>query len=307
MKRGNGQAVMKWHLKRIPRVAHFYWGNDTISFLRYLSVYSFKQCNLDWTVKLYYPKTKYRGEKTWATRERYGKFKGKNYSDKLFGLDVKKVAVDFREVGFDDNIPENYKADFMRWKILSGEGGLWSDIDILYFKPAAQLYFNHAANKDTDLCVCVNEYKQNSVGFLLAAPGNEFYKFVHAQSYVSLNPKEYQSMGPLILNAYFPTVASIVEKFPALNVFNFKMEVVYPIRDDSPRGYRAASIFQDCDLSRLTEDTIGLHWYAGHPDAGEWEDQLTESNFQQFDNTLAKVVGKVMRGEKAMPGDAVKK
>ncbi|MEW5784276.1 MAG: glycosyltransferase family 2 protein [Bacillota bacterium] len=288
---------MKWHLRRIPRVVHFYWGNDTISFLRYLSVFSFRLYNPDWIIKLYYPKTKFRGAKTWATRERYGKFKGKNYIDKLFGLDVEKIEVDFGEIGFASDVPENYKADFLRWRILSFEGGLWSDIDIIYFKPVADLYFNQEVNKDTELCVCINEYQNNSVGFLLAAPGNGLCKFVHAQSFTRLNLQDYQSMGPLILDAYFPTVASIKEKFPALNVFNFKMAVVYPVHDDPPRNWWASSIFQGSDLSRITDDTIGLHWYAGHPDADEWEDKLTENNFHKFDNVLVKVIGEVMREE----------
>lgn len=286
-----------WRLRKIPKTAHFYWGNDTLSFLRYIAVYSFRKLNPDWKIKLHYPRVKYLGDKTWATRERYGRFRGKNYLEELLALDIEKAEVDFGELGFNTQVPENYKADFLRWHILSTEGGLWSDIDIIYFKPMVKLYFNTEAHKDTDTVVCINEHRNNSVGFMLTAPGNELCGYVHRQSFANLNLKDYQSMGPIILDNSFPSVDSIEEAFPSLNVHNIKMEVVYPVHDNPPRDRWAASMYHSDDMSAIAGDTIGLHWYAGHPDAGEWENKLTESNFHKFNNTLTRVIGKVFGKE----------
>jgi len=282
-----------WHLGKIPRTAHFYWGNDTISFLRYLAVYSFKKFNPDWLVKIYYPQMRYRGQKTWHTLERYNEFSGENYRDRLLALDTEKVEVDFTRLNFGHNVPENYKGDFLRWKILSTEGGLFSDIDILYFRPMDSLYFNHKSNRNVDTVVCLNEKEgpYHSVGFLLSSQENEYYKFIHNASYSVLNFHNYQCMGPMIPNSCFPTLSSIQNKFEDINVFNMKMEVVYPLYD-----FRMTFIYHGKDLSCISEDTVGLHWYAGHPEAGRLENEITENNYKNYDNVLGQIISKVLGG-----------
>ena len=39
----------------IPKIAHFYWGNEILPFLRYITIYSFSILNPDWEIKLYLP------------------------------------------------------------------------------------------------------------------------------------------------------------------------------------------------------------------------------------------------------------
>ena len=65
-----------WQLQKIPKLAHFYWGNDTLSFLRYLSIYTFSKFNPDWRIQFYYPAQKYHGARTWGTPEHTGRFHG---------------------------------------------------------------------------------------------------------------------------------------------------------------------------------------------------------------------------------------
>lgn len=286
-----------WHLKKIPNTAHFYWGNDTISFLRYLTVASFTKFNPGWKIKLYYPKAKYQGEKTWYADVRYCNFRGNNYRDKLFGMkNIEKKEVDFGQLGFNHDIPENYKADFLRWKVLSIEGGLFSDMDIIYFRPIESLYFNKKINENINTVVCINEDNDppfHSVGFLMSSPNNNFYKFLHQKSYAEPNLLEYQSMGPDLPNTFFRTPISIKNQFPDINLHNIKMEAVYPLRDG-----QLASIYQSNDLSRITYETIGLHWYAGHPNSTRWENIITENNYKKIDNVLCKTIGRVIRSQR---------
>lgn len=281
-----------WYLEKIPKTAHFYWGNNTISFLRYLTVISFRKFNPDWQIKLYYPQVRYQGENTWNTPEHINKFTGENYFDKLFALDIEKIEIDFSQFGIDINIPESFKADFLRWQLLAAEGGLWSDFDIIYFKSMDNLYFNNEANKEIDTFVCINPYRvyyRHLIGFLLSSPNNDFYKYIYNQSYLRLNLKSYQSIGSLILNDRFQTIQSIKNMFSHMNIANINTDAVYPLNE-----LNITSIYNSNDLSCLTDYTTGIHWYAGHPDAGQWENSITENNFKSFDTGLSKIIGKVI-------------
>jgi hypothetical protein len=283
-----------WSLKKIPQTAHFYWGNDSISFLRYLTVLSFKKLNPDWQIKLYYPKIKYEGENTWETMEHCRKFIGQNYMDKLFELNIDRIEVDFSELGLDSHIPEALKSDLWRWKILSEEGGLWSDFDIIYFKTMESLYFNNVSNNEMNTGVCIEENKEgpnHSIGFLLSSSGNDFYKFIRDESESHLDLKDYQSIGAIMFNKYFPTIMSIEQKFPHLNPINIKMDVVYPVHRHC---IYIPSLCPDIDLSGFAESTIGLHWYAGYPYGVEWENLITESNYRDYEHILCKIIGKVL-------------
>jgi hypothetical protein len=42
-----------WHLKEIEKTLHTYWGGDSMSYLRYLTLASFRKLNPDWKIFLY--------------------------------------------------------------------------------------------------------------------------------------------------------------------------------------------------------------------------------------------------------------
>ena len=287
------KGVRTWYLGKIPKVAHFYWGNETISFLRYLTIYSFKKLNPDWKVKLYYPKVRYKGIRTWKTPEHAITFSGKNYFDKLSDIDIEPVKIDFSALGFNHNVPEPFKADFLRWQLLSSAGGLWSDFDIIYFRPMEYLYFNNGENSNVDTLLCIDEKRcdsyKHSIGFLMSSPGNELFKFIRQKSYSNLDLEKYQSIGSIILNTHFPALSAITKEFKTLKVHNLRSHTVYPMRDGD-----IEAIYNSSDMSLLRPDTIGLHWYGGYSLAGYWENVITERNFRLFDTVITKIIGEVI-------------
>jgi hypothetical protein len=281
-----------WDLGKIPKTAHFYWGNDTMSFLRYLTIASFRKFNPDWRVIFYYPKIKFSGAKTWGTPEQSNRFTGIDYMGRLMSLNIEKVEVDFVNYGLNNEIPETFKADFLRWYLLSNTGGFWSDLDIIYFRPMAGLYFNNCMHRNTDAVICLNEAGPesfHSIGFLMASARNEFFKFINSESYRCLDLTRYQSIGSNILNLHFPTLSQIKNQFRTLNVVNIPMDVVYPLNGDY-----VPYIFHTGYLHYLTERTIGLHWYAGHSAAGEFENAINEHNFFHYSSILSNVIGRAI-------------
>lgn len=284
---------MNWYLEKIPKILHLYWGNDSLSFLRYLTVYSFRKFNPGWQIRYYYPKIKYRGEKTWHTPEHSTGFKGDSYLERLLAMEIEKIEVDLNELGVENRMPESFKADFLRWHLLATAGGLWSDFDIIYFKPMESLYLNSEANKQIDTLVCLDDnrldYYKHSIGFLMASADNNFYQFISNQAKQNLDLKNYQSSGSNVLNTYFPNMLTLKNSFPKLKIANLKMETVYPINDRLiPRLYRTE------DLTSITGDTIGIHWYAGHPEAGHCENLMTENNYQDHPNVISGIINMII-------------
>jgi hypothetical protein len=281
-----------WHLRKIPKLVHFYWGNDTLSFLRYLSIYSFQKFNPDWRIQFYYPAERYQGERTWNSPEHTGKFHGQNYLDRLENLNIEKIKLNFADLGIDNQIPETFKSDMLRWYLLTHVGGIWSDMDILYFRPVNCLYFNLPVYQETDtvICLCENDwYNYHPIGFLMSAPGSQYYQFVLKQSYACMDLTKYQSIGNNMLRQTFPTLAAFKSKFPALRVENLSLDVVYPLNDT-----QVPLIFHTEYMHYLTPRTIGLHWYAGHAATHEFENILTEQTYPNYQNIISNLIREVL-------------
>jgi len=284
-----------WELNKIPKTAHFYWGNDTTSFLRYLSVYSFQKLNPDWEINIYIPSVHFKGDVPWISGEKYDgtEFMGRDYSHELFslpGITIKEV--DFSAFPQISAAPENYKSDFFRWYILSTEGGLYSDIDLLYFRPMNDLYFNCHDNRDIDCAVCL-QYAGNIIGFLLSAPDNKFFSKIFDASITAFNTTSYQAISAPLVNQVFPSEESIREQLPDMKFINMPMDVVYALDHLS-----IPDIFQTNDLSRLTDNTIGIHWYAGHPVSQHFNNILTSDNFIDYPNILTSKIADILASSK---------
>lgn len=280
----------RWELQRIPKKIHFYWGNDRTSFLRYLSVWSFRRFNPDWEINLYVPTQRYRGGIPWATGEGYdgAQFKGRDYSNELFSVPGLRIhEVDFAAFPRIAEAPENYKSDFFRWHILSSEGGVYSDIDLLFLKPMADLHLNRRQDKDAEAVVCLQKFG-NIIGFLMASSGCAIFRQLFDRSIQAFNTQSYQAISAPMVNEVFPSIDAMREALPGGKVLNLPMSVVYPIDHLS-----IPDIFLSTDMSRISPETIGIHWYAGHPVAQQFNAAVTSDNFDRLDGVLFQVIGAV--------------
>lgn len=281
-----------WYIDSIPKIAYFYWGNTQISFLRYLTLFSFSKYNPDWEIRLIIPSQIYVGENTWLTHEHKIKYSGKNYSDELSKIkNLKLFIIDLkREYNISDNIPEVYKADLLRWILLGYYGGLWSDLDILFLKSMNSLYFNKENNKDIDAAIClIEEAKTHLIGFYLSRQNSEFFKKVNQKNKnVKLNLASYQSVGCEMLNTIFPTMQKVKNEI-SKKIINFQPEIVYPISSTE-----TSKIYNSNNMSIIKNKTIGLHWFAGDQLSMQQQSIINETNYQKFDNVICKLISKVL-------------
>ena len=280
-----------WHFTKIPKISHWYWGNPTLPYLRYLTIYSFHKFNPDWEIRFYYPK-KYFKTNTWKTFEQKYEFKGKDYYPELKKLPIEFIEFDMKNIGVSNDISEVYKAGFFRQYYLSTIGGLGADMDMIFFKSINDLTINKEENKDTTNITSVHPKKnpayRHNVSFMLSAPNNNYYAYILEKAKRKLNKKDYQSIGTHLINIEFPTLKSIEKKFKNLKVTDVTIESIYAYD-----AYVIPNIYNTGDMSRYTKNSIALHWYAGHSLAEKYINEVTHLNYKEYNNVLCKTIRKV--------------
>lgn len=274
---------MEWHLN-IPKILHVYWGGEKLNYIRFLTIKTFIKHNPDWKVIFLYPK-QYTKTTSWFTYE--NKDTLSEYTDLM--PELKKLPVEFQEVDMNmyhisNNISEVHKSDFIRLIQLSQIGGLWSDMDIIYIKPMNEFYLNLPENKDVETFICNNEYG-HSIGFMMSSKENKFFEFLSNMALGEYEPHFYQTLGARLYNKYFSTMEAIYRLSSAINI---SMDVVYPSRaGDEADLLKAGSI-------RVTNKTLGIHWFAGHP---QWNEFLhaTDGGLNAIPNSI---IGNLIRNER---------
>lgn len=251
-----------WYLTRIPRKAHFYWGNERTSYLRYLSVASFKHHNPDWEVNLYVPTQVHQGGTAWEAGESYEgtAYHGRDYSALLYQMPGIRVReVDFSAFPEIAEAPETYKSDFFRWHILNEEGGLYADTDILFFRSLRCAGSNTPAHKDVEAGICLHQ-DTHIIGFYMSAPGTSFFQRVQREARAAMDERDYQSIGSHLLNRLYPTVSAVKKAHPDVKVHNLPLELVYPFD-----WKQIDQIHAPGDPAKLPAGCVGIHWFAGSP------------------------------------------
>lgn len=246
--------MKKW-LLNIPKILNTYWGGGHLTYIRFLTIKTFMKLNPDWEIRLYYPKKPFIGDPSWNFTLGMPKVNEhilKNYLPDLMSLPIIKKEMDFESLGFAPGIPEVHKADFMRINSMYQVGGVWTDMDILYFKPITELKVNISENKDKEIFVCIADYG-HSTGFNMAKPNNLFFETLMGTFNEEYDRIKYQCWGPDLYNKYFKKIESIP------NSINLDMDVVY-----------AYDCFHVAELmnkkpQRFTDGSIGCHWYGGNP------------------------------------------
>lgn len=272
-----------WNLSQVPRVAHFYWGGLRLPYLRYLTIKSFMTLNPDWQVILWYPMSPYRG-KSWGIDRGHKEINQrliKDYLPELLSLPITKIPVDFNNLKFASINAEVHKADYIRVNALYLYGGLWSDMDILYFKPVSEMACNVPENRNKEVFVCIGDYG-HSTGFNLAVEKSHFFEVLVNNLNKNYQRNNYQCWGPDIFNRYFKKLRSIPK------AVNLGMDVVYA--HDCHHVHELITSVQP----RFTEGSIGCHWYGGN---SIWGDFLNKTNGGE-NNLPNNIIGNLIQNAK---------
>lgn len=277
-----------WYLNKIPTTAHFYWGGNKLSYLRYMTIDSFRILNPDWKIKIHTPKIVGSIEETWETNEQKGSDIQVDYFDQLSNLNVEIIQHDFEEYGFTNNAHEVHKSDFIRWYLLGTEGGLWSDFDILYYRPMDELLENKQDNRNATASICYyTDPYWVSIGFILSSSNNEFYQHIHKLSKDNFDKKQYQSIGCKLFENEYTTPFELTNS-------NFKLLTLKPISVYPLDAFNVRYYYRPIKKKVLTllnnKEVIGFHWFGGHKDSRDLENNLTPNNLLDYDNILSLII-----------------
>jgi glycosyltransferase involved in cell wall biosynthesis len=266
-----------WHLSKIPQTLHCYWGGKKLSYLRYLTLESFKYFNPDWKIILYTPfvlqKSFY-----WNTPEQVYGDNYVNYYDRIKGLGITIQEIDFVKIGFYNDAAEVHKSDYLRWWLLSTVGGVWADMDILFIKPMDELCFNKLELSNIDTVFCFGSYGY-SIGFLMSSENNRYFKTIHLASKKEYKKEGYQSIGVLLCAKVFSSIESIMRVNS--NSYCLPMDIVYAYQWDNIK-----EVFDIKCINKITNNTIGIHWYGGSKVAGIYQNNTNGGLYCQGNSMM---------------------
>ncbi len=273
---------MEWNLTQIPKILHEYWGGSKLSYLRYLTVKTFIDKNPDWEIRFYYPTHPTIG-KTWLTHENKLAQPETDFTQKLMELPITKTPIDFTTLGYSNEMSEVHKSDIIRLHLLSTVGGLWSDMDIFYFKPMSWFYLNDISNNHIETFYCNRDYG-HSIGFLMATPGNRFFEKLYESSKHSYSPYHYQTFGADLYNAHFRNEGSVEQITPF--AINISMDVVY-----SHRAGETEDLLNPNKSPNFTHKSLGIHWFGGDL---AWKNFLIDTDGGQY-NVPDCIIGNLLK------------
>lgn len=293
--------------------AFFYWGNEEMSWLRYMTLFSFRALNPDWEITLYRDSTEVT-HRPWDNPDAqdFFNFRGDDYAEKISSLDIEVKNWNPRELSKEERLDlanspggisldypavpaeagPSHRSNFFKWYMLGTQGGLYSDMDILFTRPMGP-FWDEYKHRDT---VMTWDGGYFLIGFMSSSGNNEVFKNAYRSAHRIFNPKVYQGVGQMALfNSIecefgdLGSASAMTRKYPDNSISFFPMDVVYPYR-----YFQMSSLFNDC-IETLPDECLGLHWFAGQEISQEANNSLHSSNYMLRKNTISYFSDKIIR------------
>lgn len=241
----------------MPKIAHFFWHQESMPFLHYATLDTFKRWNPDWEIRFYY--SGQQGNASWQTNEHKYRITKSEYKwPAAIKVDLPKIH-------------PVQQSDWLRWQLLSTVGGLWSDMDIIYFNPVPAEILKYDATIYKD--------KYYLIHFLYAKPNNPMFAWIFDQAQKA-NKTTYQGLGSQLFNRRFN-----INGWKDLRIFNTPMSWTCNLND------LEVDILMKGDSDKWqTPDAIAQHWYAGNNLSALAINNITQENMYNGKTTIYKIL-----------------
>ena len=262
-----------------------FWGGTPLSFMRYMTLRSFRYHNPDWEINLYQPPIACPPKNRYIHEQEDTGYAGEDYREQLDTIAVNQLTW----LNTIPSISAAHASDLFQWELLSKQSGFYSDMDILYTRPIEPLY---ETIKEVATVFCLQGGGM-SIGFHASIAPNPIYKHIYLTALNHQNNKRYQCTGveavykaaEILHRRAQPTGTKAVKKF----VYKFPDVPIATIPDQSFYSYDWVTypkIFSQC--KEVPSDVYGLHWFGGSPIAPDWGRKLTPQNLDKYGNTWCK-------------------
>jgi hypothetical protein len=276
----------------VPRMMSFFW-TGPMSWLRYLTLWSFRAHNPDWTIRLYSPTTPVVPKNFVGPEDDDNRYVGRDYTALLDDLAIERMPFELPAA----NLCAAQACDLCEWQLLSDEGGFYADMDILWLRPLDPL---RKALGAVDAVFCP-ERESPAIGFFAAAPQSRVFKDIAAAAYAIVSPDNYQYYGTSVLHKMWPAAArrpgheqnayilqQFCNKYENDRIAYVPPATVYPFEWHEPDKIFTKTV-------PLPDDSFGLHWFGGHPLSRQRSIELSPETWRDHPCTMTAAIA-------ALPG-----
>jgi len=274
---------------------YFYWGNDTMSYMRYMTLYSFQFYNPTWTIHL----IKNNQDSTRilkGTIEKQDKteYTGKDYSYLLDNLDVHIIEFNNNMIGLDNSIvaamSDVHIKDILNWKLLTEQGGVVADMDILFTAPIGK-----SIRSDAHLgLVCFDGNPQKDyipVSFMYSSGNNRFFNKIYKNALNNYKPNVYESCGNMCI--YEKNLNRISDVYPNLIIQKLHDSIVFPFV--AYQWHQGIKMLYEADNTELLDrNSVGIHWYGGTPQSQAYNNKLNDQTVYEINNTISANIRRIL-------------
>jgi hypothetical protein len=287
---------------QIPKRISFFWGGGPLSWMRWMTFYSFRLLNPDWEMVLYLAPT-CQNKATWHTGERQDCEPPLACEDRLPMLAPLKVRIEpwHPPAEFAAASPV-HMADLCRWGVLAEFGGWFADTDILFVDSMELLEKRHQEETkgepaDVALPLCRDWIPTGIMGavrrtrfaadmYSLARGRPDFTRHCSLGGELlarvcgvdPILPKEWRVVARRLRTAFPGTAFWFAHH---LTAYRWEWHAAHEIFD------RDEEVLPDC---------VGIHWYAGSRVGSKFNRLLTEKNFREHKNTFCHYAANLLDG-----------
>jgi hypothetical protein len=204
-------------------------------------------------------------------------------------------------------IGPSHQSNFFKWQQLGEDGGLYSDMDILFTRSVDDWITQLEQTNDVSLCCCsMNPGHRDvfSIGLMWSTGDVQFFRDLYKHSVGVFNPKSYQSAGVDALYALLKG-SQVAVKTPALpRGYSWKDILIakypetrfefFPKMRVYPWNWAELSNIFETTHTQLAPMTIGIHWYAGAMLAQTYNQLLMPETLGKYPSTFTHYVGKCL-------------
>ena len=264
----------------IPKNAFFIWSKNTpLSYLRYLTLETFRALHPDYKMHLYLAETI--EQKNWQGREMQEYFDKEKNEIKDYLPKVSELGVNVYDYNKYSNLNPTQIADIFRFEVVHEFGGWFFDLD--------QLFLNSIES------VIEKQYEQEFIfggktiayiGVIGGAKGNEPCRAIGEKQQAIIkqgNLNNYQSLGVHVLWQY---LNELQDKKIILQVDD---DVFYPVLESD----NAYVMYNGTLNLSLLRNSVAVHWFGGHPVSQVFNKQFNED----FTKTSKDSISKWLRKE----------
>ncbi len=265
----------------IPKIMRFYWSGCAMSWLRYMSIYSFSKLHPDWDVRLYLlGRHGYDVPKYWESgHQDFQGYHGPDWTLKAIDLPNVTIHHEIPHAGHERCDPVHCR-DVWGWRMLARNAGFVSDMDILYVQSIDSL--RRWCGDSQHLMCWMNGHL--SMGLLASTGGGSMFADVAEIAESITAPSDFQSCGVQAVysllsessewKAGFNYRQAMSLRYPKLRIANLPASLFYPIDCTDIRALWNLP-------QALPYGELGLHWYAGAQQSQYVNRIVTPANWQK--------------------------